>query len=72
MSSHLSPSQVELLDEYDRGEWSDEDFTALALEAGFSHQRIDSAIKEHRLAEAAAAEDIREFRQANAHFSIGL
>lgn len=71
MSSHLSPHQLEILNEYDLGEWSDEDFTALALEAGLSHARIQLAIKEKRQADAIEAEDRIELAAANGQFGMG-
>lgn len=64
MSRHLSPAQVELLDQFDRRQFSDDEFRALAVEAGLSHARIEQAVKDLRDAETSEANTVGELRFA--------
>lgn len=48
MSGHLSPSQVELLDNFEAGDMGEVEFFELALEAGISLSRIDQALRDQR------------------------
>ncbi len=71
MTAHLSIAQIELIDTYDRGQMSDADFTAAALEAGMSHLQIARAIREAHQADAIAEEDAAEARAMNGQFGAG-
>lgn len=71
MTSHLTPAQVELIDQFEACEFGDVEFTEMALEAGLSIARIERALRDRRTIESIEAEDEAEARAANGQFGAG-
>jgi hypothetical protein len=71
VSGHLSPAQVDLIDEFDAGIYTDIEFTGMALEIGMTHMQALKVIRERDQADAIAAEEHREDRAAGGQFGAG-
>lgn len=71
MSAHHSPAQIEIIDQFDNGAFSDIEFTSIALEIGLTHMQVLKVIRERNQADAIAAEEMREDRAAGLQFGAG-